>query len=572
MNVHAIPRASDRLRRNSGTRRPCRSEHYRGTQAPSADWAKLILVTGRELPDLEQAFPEIDLFDRIVAENGAVLLNPATRERRVLGAAPPEEFVQELRARGVSSLSVGHVIVATWHPHETAVLESIRSLGLDLQVIFNKDAVMVLPAGVNKMTGLDHALEELKLSRHNVIGVGDAENDLAFVACCECSVAVANALDSLKERVDLVTGGERGAGVSELIERVIQDDLHSLRLSKEKCGVLFGRADDREIHIDSESNTILVCGQSGGGKSTFVAGFVERLIQSQYQVCLIDPEGDYENMAGLLTLGDEDHGPSFEQIFQLLDSPASNLVFNLVGIKMQDRPGFFSSLLTKLQEMKIRDGRPHWIIVDEAHHLLPSEWAPAIAEVAGQKASLFLVTVHPGHVSPAVLRLVNILAVIGSEPARAAEEFSQVIGIETPAIPEAALKPGEVSVWFRDRNEVIANMQSIPSQAERKRHRRKYAEGQLEPERVFYFRGPEQKMNLRAQNLMMFLQIAEGVDDDTWLFHLRGGDYSNWLTEGVKDAELGETVRRIEQDSALTAAQTRQEIAKAIQEKYTVAV
>jgi hypothetical protein len=36
--------------------------------------------------------------------------------------------------------------------------------------------------------------------------------------------------------------------------------------------------------------------------------------------------------------------------------------------------------------------------------------------------------------------------------------------------------------------------------------------------RSFFFRGRDGRMNLRAQNLIIFLQIAEGIDDDTWLF------------------------------------------------------
>src|SRR5207253_2522882 len=98
---------------------------------------------------------------------------PASREIKLLGEPPSERFVQELRRRGVSPLSVGRSIVATWHPHETTVLEVIRDLGLEMQVIFNKDAVMVLPAGVNKATGLTAVLHELELSPHEVVGVGD---------------------------------------------------------------------------------------------------------------------------------------------------------------------------------------------------------------------------------------------------------------------------------------------------------------------------------------------------------------------------------------------------------------
>ena len=102
------------------------------------------------------------------------------------------------------------------------MLETIRDLGLELQVIFNKGAVMVLPAGVNKASGLVAALDELGLSPHNVVGVGDAENDHAFLAACECAVAVANALPTIKERADHVTAGEDGDGVRELIDALIE--------------------------------------------------------------------------------------------------------------------------------------------------------------------------------------------------------------------------------------------------------------------------------------------------------------------------------------------------------------
>src|SRR5688572_9082833 len=154
---------------------------------------RIVLVTGRELEDLRQVFPEEQVFDWIVAENGALIYSPATKEIRPLGPAPPPEFIEELKRRHVAPISVGHVIVATWEPHEETALEVIRDLGLEMQVIFNKGAVMILPSGVNKATGLRAVLEELGYSAHNTVGIGDAENDHAFLNLCECSVAVANA-------------------------------------------------------------------------------------------------------------------------------------------------------------------------------------------------------------------------------------------------------------------------------------------------------------------------------------------------------------------------------------------
>jgi hydroxymethylpyrimidine pyrophosphatase-like HAD family hydrolase len=189
---------------------------------------KLILATGRQLAELQEVFPEHALFDRIVAENGAVLYEPASKDARVLAGPPPPEFVDALRRRGVQPLSLGQCIVATWRPFESTVREVIRGMGLELQIISNKDALMVLPSGMNKASGLQVALNELGLSPHNTVGVGDAENDDAFLAMCECSVAVANALPALKERADLVTIGSHGAGVEELIEKLVAEDLASL--------------------------------------------------------------------------------------------------------------------------------------------------------------------------------------------------------------------------------------------------------------------------------------------------------------------------------------------------------
>src|SRR5579864_9049189 len=108
-----------------------------GLERLLASGRRLVLVTGRELPDLQATFPRLDLFERVVAENGALLVRPAAREEKPLAERPPDKFIDLLRRRGVGPISVGRVIVATWRPHENAVLQAIRELGLELQVIFN---------------------------------------------------------------------------------------------------------------------------------------------------------------------------------------------------------------------------------------------------------------------------------------------------------------------------------------------------------------------------------------------------------------------------------------------------
>jgi HAD superfamily hydrolase (TIGR01484 family) len=184
---------------------------------------KLILVTGRELPDLGRVFHAIDLFDRLVIEKGAMLFNPVTHERRILAAAPPRNFVDRLRAKGVRPLSVGEVIVATLENQKAVVLETIEELGLKLKIILNKGALMILPVNVDKTTGLTETLKELNISAADTAGVGDAENDHAFLGMCGYSVAVANALAPLKKQVHYVTKATHGAGVEELIQKLLAE-------------------------------------------------------------------------------------------------------------------------------------------------------------------------------------------------------------------------------------------------------------------------------------------------------------------------------------------------------------
>ena len=192
---------------------------------------RLVLVTGRELPSLFRTFAHAELFDLVVAENGGLLYDPATGRERPLADPPPPRLVEAMRARGVEPLSVGRVVVATFEPHEMVALEVIHALGLGHKVVFNKHAVMLLPPGVDKASGLRAGLEVLGLDPAAVVAVGDAENDHALLQVCGFGVAVANALPALKERADYVTAGARGAGVAELVELLLSTDLREVASS-----------------------------------------------------------------------------------------------------------------------------------------------------------------------------------------------------------------------------------------------------------------------------------------------------------------------------------------------------
>lgn len=529
---------------------------------------KLILVTGRELTDLERVFPQANLCECIVAENGAVLYWPASREKRVLAPTPPQQFVQLLHEKGIQPLGLGDVIVGTWHPNESIVLEAIRELGLELQVIFNKGAVMVLPAGVNKQSGLAAALAAMDISPHNVVGIGDAENDHAFLNYCECAVAVANALPAVKAAADVVTEEDHGAGVRQLIGHILGDDLATWETKLERRSISLGQEGEERVLIPSYGAVILIAGPSASGKSTFVTALLEQFAEQQYQICLIDPEGDYDRLHGIVVFGDEKHAPEQDQITQALQKPDTQVGVNLMGMRLEDRPNFFSGMLTRLEQIRTQAGRPHWIVIDEAHHMLPPEWIPSSATIMNGINNMILITVHPAHVAPAILRRVNVAIAVGESQEHVIQEFARVAGARVPE-PTKAVDTRRSLVWMRD-SQQIRYVQLISPTIKRQRHKRNYSVGELGEDHSFYFRGPESKLNLRAQNLMLFLQIAEGVDDQTWDFHLRNGDYSKWLRDVIKDRELAAEVQEIEKNATLDPRLSKDRIRSAIQQRYTV--
>jgi hypothetical protein len=265
------------------------------------------------------------------------------------------------------------------------------------------------------------------------------------------------------------------------------------------------------------------------------------------------------------------------EVLTALQKPDSNVVIDLVSLPLQDRPTFFLSLLPRLLELRAKTGRPHWIVVDETHHLLPSDWRPAPMIMPHELTSMLYVTVHPDSIAPAVLSTVSVVAVTGKSPESTLEKFRKAAGAAARSMPQTKvvipatkLEHGQALLWPLHRDEQPYKLQIEPSKITLRRHRRKYAEGELPPDRSFYFKGPDGRLNLRAHNLILFMQIGDGVDDPTWVHHLRRGHYSQWIEAAIKDKTLAGQVREIEHQAALSPAESRQRIRAAIEERYTL--
>ena len=535
-----------------------------------ASGRRVILVTGRRLLELLEVLPQIDMFDCVVAENGAVLYIPQTREETVLCRPLHLLFIERLRNLGVDPIEVGRVIVSTWVPHQNAVLQAIQETGLELLIVFNKNAVMVLPAGINKATGLNAALRRFGLSFHEAVGIGDGENDQSFLDRCECSVAVANAVPSILKLVDFVTKREAGSGLAELVNELIADDLVRMQGHLPRNFIPIGSIEGGEtITVPPYGTNILIAGPSGSGKSTVTAGIVERLIEQMYQVCIIDPEGDYGPSHDVIHLGDSNRAISINEVLSILEDPKMNVSLNLLGIELADRPEFFGQLFPSLRTLRTRTGRPHWLIVDEAHHVVPLDWGH-LSEVLPQKlGETVFVTVKPDHLAAAILAMIDVVIAVGPLPETTMKSFSDASGRSLSWPQGLSHKAGQAVVWFPATGKPPFPVGIMAPKGDRIRHRRKYAEGNMRYH-SFYFRGPGNRHNLKAHNLAIFSQIAEGIDEETWLFHLRRQDYSKWFRDAVKDPYLADQASRIELQSSLDSRESRKLIRSLIDARYTL--
>jgi hydroxymethylpyrimidine pyrophosphatase-like HAD family hydrolase len=539
-----------------------------------ASGRKLLLVTGRMLNDLRSVCPDTDkMFDAVVAENGAVLYFPETRETKVLGDAPEPALLDALRRRRVP-FDVGASIIATDERSAEAALAAIRETGVERTLVFNKGALMLLPGGVTKATGLEAALTAMELSAHNTVCIGDAENDHIFLAISECGVAVANAVPALKERADEITRAPNGKGVIEFIDERLVNDCQDLipRLTRHRLRI-GETADGEPVALPAHGTRLLIVGPSGSGKTTLTGALVERIVESGRSALLVDPEGDYQTLAdleGVVVLGGtgERALPTPEELQQLLRRPRSTLVLNLSAMSRVEKVAYATKVLGVVAAARSTSGVPHWLIVDEAHHVLPAEGSPAAELLGAGPESLCMITLSIGDLAPEARTLPTAVASTELGAFAAALEALRDGGAPA-AIPGGALDRGEAALaWFDDPPRAV-RFRVARRRVQHRRHVRKYTEGELPPDRSFFFRGPTAALNLRAVNLTRFVELAEGVDEPTWAYHLERGDYSAWLRDMIKDPELAAQIAALETAGDKPAA-SRRRVLDAIRARYAV--
>ncbi len=500
----------------------------------------VVLVTGRILSELRAVFPEVEEeFDAIVAENGAVLVD-ADGVQDLASAVDPA-LARELTHRDIS-VRQGRVLLACDGEYAGAVVEEIVRLGLGCQLVHNRSALMVLPNGVTKGTGLMQALGNLGISRHSTLAVGDAENDHHLLEVCELGVAVGNAVDALKRAADVVLDRPDGAGVTELLRGPLVTG--ERRVPPRNWVLTLGRDDaGNEVQLPASRINLLVVGASCSGKSYLVGLLVEQLARTDYSVLVLDREGDHRPLTqrrGILGVGGRDPLPTPSQLAELLRHRFSSVVVDLSPLADEAQRAYVDEIAPVILAQRSVTGLPHWLFFDEAHELPfgRTDWNEVLGE--GDHGFGFS-SYRPDHLPEMVHHAAGFL-VVTAGGSRGREEslrfaadagqfpvdrFADLLGEERGRAVLIDLtgdaEPRAFAVKQRSTGHV--------------RHWHKYIDGELPRYLRFYFTDGPVAANVRDFHRHLGTCSAEVLEP-----HACRHDPSRWLGEVLQDADLAGVV------------------------------
>jgi hydroxymethylpyrimidine pyrophosphatase-like HAD family hydrolase len=519
--------------------------------AVRASGIKVLLVTGRILDELRRVAGDLRFVDGVVAENGAVLHFPETAHTMAIAPAVPPAFVDALREQGVPH-AVGQSLVDADAAQAPMLLHILRALELPLVLIFNGGRVMTLPQAVSKATGLQAMLSTLRRSPHNLMAIGDAENDHELLRLAEVGAAVEWGSLALRAAADVIVPGKSVSAVADYIRAFAASGTLPVPARARRRLRLGCTEDGREFSLAVRGRNVLVAGDAKSGKS-WVAGLLcEQLILHGYCVCVIDPEGDYrslEGLPGVSVLGGEDPPPSPRDLVRALRYADRSLVIDLSHCHLDEKIDYIKSTLPVLNALRQQTGLPHRIVLDEAHYFLDSDATQRLGELQNQG---YTFVTYRASALPQSLLCASEVMIVTRE-----SDSAEIEALRRWCTTCQRTDPSRWSILTR-----LATAQAValpiteecggdlvlftlgPRITPHVRHREKYVDVPISEPRAFVFSPNGHPDGRRARTLRQF--VAELEHDHDWDAYLQRGDFSRWIADVFGDRVLAGELRAIE--------------------------
>ncbi len=533
----------------------------------------VILVTGRVLSDLRRVAGDLDFAHAVVAENGAVVSFPHSGRSLRLHDAPDGGFARALRERGVA-LTTGECVIETSASDAPVVLDVIRAMELPLVLAFNRSRLMVLPQAVSKATGLREALATLRLSGHNALAIGDAENDHALLAAAEVGVGVRWGSAALCRAADLVLEGTGPADVASFL-RSLAGDRH-LPAANGRRRVLLGQTGEgRPVTLAIRGRNVLISGDPRSGKSWVAGLLAEQLMLARYCVAVLDPEGDYrtlEALPGTRVVGDE-HAPApadIERAFRFADG---SLVIDLSHLSHAVKLDGMRSILPAVARLREHRGLPHRVVVDEAHYFLRDPDPEVERDMA--RGGYTFVTYRPSDLSDDFMSHLGVVIATRETDPRETDALARCCapGVDRAYLASllATLSTSEAVLFptAQEADGAFVRFKVAPRITPHVRHRHKYADLPVPRRQQFVF--TDAPGSPSAVSLAGFVSIVEQLDSAALDDHLGRHDFSRWIADVFRDETLARAIADIEATHTVgTAADPGGAVVAAIRERYDV--
>jgi hydroxymethylpyrimidine pyrophosphatase-like HAD family hydrolase len=509
----------------------------------------LFLVTGRRFETVTLGHLG-ELLSGVVWENGAVLTHTASGETYLPFGQLDARLLKVMEEAGIP-FERGLAIAATWAPHDQALWSILASHGSTTSIEYNKGAVMVLPPGATKGAGLERLLALCGLSPRNLAAFGDAENDLSMLTLAEVSVAVADAVPAVIETSDVVATAPGPQGVLEILkEYPLGGKFLDIPLKRERP-ILLGQTDSGAATSIPAARlagrNLGVFGNSGTGKSWMVGLIAEGLHHEDYQVLLIDPEGDFRGLRVLPRFvsvsGDRATLPFPAAVVSLIDEGGVSLVLDLSQYPISLRHHYVAELLRTLRPVRERKFRPHWIVLDEAQEFLfeGSEVTSLVRPVLETGGWAF-VSYRPDRLSESVLTSLHHLlltritdGMIGDcLRTHCAKCSLKGASLDQTPMGSALLCGGE-----------IVRMRPAIRRVPHVRHLYKYLDVPLPPGKRFDFRTEKGRLGIEAASLYELARLIPTLPLESLEYHDRREDFVKWADGTLGDGGLASRLRKV---------------------------